>query len=72
MNDSCREKIDRPLRCLSSQYRRELLRVYVPYVENIWWQFMELERIRFLELMQDKEKWERYSTFSFISSRFQK
>lgn len=58
-----REKIDRPLRCLSSQYRRELLRVYVPYVENIWWQFMELERIRFLELMQDKEKWESFSSF---------
>ncbi|KAH0924343.1 hypothetical protein HID58_024361 [Brassica napus] len=58
-----REKIDRPFRCLSSQYRRELLRVYLPYVENICWQFMEVERIKLFNLMQDNEKWESFSSF---------
>ncbi|KAG2262079.1 hypothetical protein Bca52824_069158 [Brassica carinata] len=54
-----RERVDRPLRCLSSQYRRELVRVYLPYVENICWQFMEAERIRFNKLIQNKEKFQR-------------
>ncbi|KAG2262080.1 hypothetical protein Bca52824_069159 [Brassica carinata] len=52
-------RVDRPLRCLSSQYRRELVRVYLPYVENICWQFMEAERIRFNKLIQNKEKFQR-------------
>lgn len=72
MSDSCRERVDRPFRCLSSQYRRELVRVYLPYVETICWQFIEVERAGFSNLIQDKEEWQRYSTFTLIYSRFQK
>ncbi|KAF8113331.1 hypothetical protein N665_0051s0025 [Sinapis alba] len=58
-----RERVDRPLRCLSSQYRRELVRVYFPYVMNICWQFMGEEINRFSGLIQDKENWQSFSAF---------
>ncbi|CAH8323146.1 unnamed protein product [Eruca vesicaria subsp. sativa] len=58
-----REEVDRPFRCLSSQYRRELVRVYLPTVEYNCGQFMRDKIISFGRLIQDKENWQSFRSF---------
>ena len=49
----CREKPQRPFRCLDSQYRRELVRVYLTNVEGICRRFVEEKRERLSQLRED-------------------
>jgi hypothetical protein len=48
-----REKPQRPFRCLDSQYRRELVRVYLTNVEGICRRFVEEKRERLARLRED-------------------
>lgn len=59
----CRERADRPFRCLDSQYRRELVRVYLSNVEQICKRFVEEKRGKLGKLIEDKAKWSRYVVF---------
>ncbi|KAF8020997.1 hypothetical protein BT93_G1418 [Corymbia citriodora subsp. variegata] len=52
-----REKADRPFRCLDSQYRRELVRVYLTNVEQICRRFVEERRGKLGKLIEDKARW---------------
>jgi hypothetical protein len=56
----CREKADRPFRCLDCQYRRELVRVYLTNVEQICRRFVEERRGKLGKLLEDKNRWSRY------------
>ena len=56
----CREKADRPFRCLDCQYRRELVRVYLTNVEQICRRFVEERRSKLGKLIEDKARWSRY------------
>ena len=56
----CREKADRPFRCLDCQYRRELVRVYLTNVEQICRRFVEERRGKLGKLIEDKNRWSRY------------
>ncbi|KAI4373914.1 hypothetical protein MLD38_011972 [Melastoma candidum] len=58
-----REKADRPFRCLDSQYRRELLRVYLTNVEQICRRFVEDRRGNLSKLIEDKSRWSSFCTF---------
>ncbi|KAI4342690.1 hypothetical protein MLD38_027282 [Melastoma candidum] len=58
-----REKADRPFRCLDSQYRRELLRVYLSNVEQICRRFVEEKRGELGKLIEDKSRWSSFCTF---------
>ncbi|CAA7041425.1 unnamed protein product [Microthlaspi erraticum] len=49
------DRVDRPFRCLSSHYRRELLRVYLVNVEYICKHFFEERRSKLVRLIEDKE-----------------
>ena len=63
----CREKADRPFRCLDCQYRRELVRVYLTNVEQICRRFVEESRSKLGKLIEDKARWPRY-VFAFGTS----
>jgi hypothetical protein len=54
-----REKIVRPFRCLDGQYRRELIRVYLSNVEQIYRRFIDEKRRTFSRLIEDKLGWSR-------------
>ncbi|KAI4304006.1 hypothetical protein MLD38_039578 [Melastoma candidum] len=58
-----REKADRPFRCLDSQYRRELVRVYLSNVEQICRRFVEEKRGKLGKLIEDKSRWSSFCTF---------
>ncbi|XP_010442760.1 PREDICTED: MATH domain-containing protein At5g43560-like [Camelina sativa] len=52
-----RERVDRPFRCLDNDYRRELVRVYLPNVELIFRRFVQEKRSKLEKLMEDKARW---------------
>nr|CAB3464779.1 unnamed protein product [Digitaria exilis] len=52
-----REKVDRPFRCLDRPYRRELLRVYMAQVEQIYRRFIDERRTKLSKLIEDKMRW---------------
>ncbi|KAK4767565.1 hypothetical protein SAY86_015315 [Trapa natans] len=58
-----REKADRPFRCLDSQYRRELVRVYLTNVEQICRRFVEERRGKLVKLIEDKARWTSFCAF---------
>lgn len=58
-----RERADRPFRCLDTQYRRELVRVYLSNVEQICRRFVEERRGRLGKLIEDKVRWSSFRTF---------
>jgi hypothetical protein len=60
----CREKADRPFRCLDCQYRRELVRVYLTNVEQICRRFVEERRSKLGKLIDDNARWSRYFIFT--------
>ena len=62
----CRERAERPFRCLDCQYRRELVPEYLTNVERNYWQFLEEKRSKLGKLMYDKARWSRYCVFTFI------
>lgn len=60
--DSCRERVDRPFRCLDYEYRRELVTVFANLDLPLLW-FVEGLRRMCIGLIEDKLKWKWYSTF---------
>ncbi|PUZ54527.1 hypothetical protein GQ55_5G138900 [Panicum hallii var. hallii] len=58
-----REKADRPFRCLDRPYRRELLRVYMTNIEQIYRRFVEERRRKLIRLIDDKWKWSSFRAF---------
>ncbi|KAK3138322.1 hypothetical protein QOZ80_5AG0367340 [Eleusine coracana subsp. coracana] len=58
-----REKVDRPFRCLDRPYRRELLRVYMTNVEQIYRRFVEERRSKLSKLIEDKTRWSSFRAF---------
>ncbi|GFQ07466.1 math domain-containing protein at5g43560 [Phtheirospermum japonicum] len=58
-----RERADRLFRCLDSQYRRELVRVYFTSVEIVCRRFVEERRGKLVKLIQDKARWSSFRNF---------
>uniref|UniRef100_A0ACD5VSM8 Uncharacterized protein n=1 Tax=Avena sativa TaxID=4498 RepID=A0ACD5VSM8_AVESA len=58
-----REKVDRPFRCLDRPYRRELLRVYMTNIEQIYRRFVEEHRSKLTKLTEDKMRWSSFRAF---------
>ncbi|CAO2178049.1 unnamed protein product [Urochloa humidicola] len=58
-----REKADRPFRCLDRPYRRELLRVYMTNIEQIYRRFVEERRRKLIRLIDDDMKWPSFRAF---------
>ncbi|KAL5220234.1 hypothetical protein ABZP36_024947 [Zizania latifolia] len=58
-----REKVDRPFRCLDRPYRRELLRVYMMNIEQIYRRFVEEHRSKLSKLIEDKMRWSSFRAF---------
>ncbi|KAG2618273.1 TNF receptor-associated factor homolog 1a-like isoform X1 [Panicum virgatum] len=58
-----REKVDRPFRCLDRPYRRELLRVYMTQVEQIYRRFVEERRNKLSKLIEDTMRWSSFCGF---------
>ncbi|KAL6841510.1 hypothetical protein ACP4OV_028653 [Aristida adscensionis] len=58
-----REKVDRPFRCLDRPYRRELLRVYMTNVEQIYRRFVDERRSKLSKLIEDKMRWSSFRAF---------
>ncbi|XP_010483405.1 PREDICTED: MATH domain-containing protein At5g43560-like isoform X2 [Camelina sativa] len=58
-----RERVDRPFRCLDCGYRRELVRVYLPNVEQICRRFVEERRNKLGRLIEDKARWTSFGVF---------
>ncbi|KAI4368395.1 hypothetical protein MLD38_016955 [Melastoma candidum] len=58
-----REKAERPVRCLDSQYRRELVRVYLTNVEQICRRYVEDRRGNLGKLIEDKSRWSSFCAF---------
>ncbi|XP_062231819.1 TNF receptor-associated factor homolog 1a-like [Phragmites australis] len=58
-----REKVDRPFRCLDRPYRRELLRVYMTNVEQIYRRFVDEQRSKLSKLIEDKMRWSSFRAF---------
>lgn len=54
---------ERPFRCLDRQYRRELVRVYLTNVEQVFRSFFESQRDELRKLIDDKVKWLSFCTF---------
>lgn len=54
-----REAVGRPFRCLDSQYRRELVRVYLTNVEGICRRFVEEKREKLSKLVSDEVRFAR-------------
>lgn len=50
---ACRDRPQRPFKCLDGQYRRELLRVYLTNVEGIARRFVEEKRVQLQRLLDD-------------------
>ena len=50
---SCRDRPQRPFKCLDAQYRRELLRVYLANVEGIARRFVDEKRGQLQRLIDD-------------------
>jgi len=57
-----REKQNRPFRCLDTQYRRELVRVYLTNVEGICRRFMEERREKLAKLRECPESFREFWT----------
>ncbi|XP_076890706.1 TNF receptor-associated factor homolog 1a-like [Bidens hawaiensis] len=51
------ERVDRPFRCLASEYKRELARIYISSVEDICNKYVKETRGKLEELIQDKVRW---------------
>ena len=62
----CRERVDRPFRCLYRGYRRELVRVYLTNVVQHCRLFVEEKRSKLERLIEDKARWTRYFTLQLI------
>ncbi|GMH19965.1 hypothetical protein Nepgr_021806 [Nepenthes gracilis] len=58
-----REKADRLFRCLDYQYRRELVRVYLPNVELLCRDHVEERRGSLGKLLEDKTRWSGFCAF---------
>ncbi|TVU34913.1 hypothetical protein EJB05_16769 [Eragrostis curvula] len=58
-----REKADRPFRCLDRPYRRELLRVYMTNIEQIYRRVVEDRRSKLVKLIEDKMRWSSFRAF---------
>ncbi|KAL5229108.1 hypothetical protein ABZP36_017373 [Zizania latifolia] len=58
-----REKVDHPFRCLDRPYRRELLRVYMTNIEQIYRRFVEEHRSKLSKLIEDKMRWSSFRAF---------
>ncbi|XP_047072879.1 TNF receptor-associated factor homolog 1a-like [Lolium rigidum] len=58
-----REKVDRPFRCLDRLYRRELLRVYMTNIEQIYRRSVEEHRSKLTKLTEDKMRWSSFRAF---------
>ncbi|ERN01192.1 MATH domain-containing protein At5g43560 [Amborella trichopoda] len=58
-----REKSNRLFRCLDSQYRRELVRVYLTNVEGICRRFVEERRGKLGKLIEDEMRWSSFRAF---------
>ncbi|CAM0883395.1 unnamed protein product [Alopecurus aequalis] len=58
-----REKVDRPFCCLDRPYRRELLRVYMANIEQIYRRFVEEHRSKLTKLTEDKLSWSSFRAF---------
>uniref|UniRef100_A0A0D3EUP0 MATH domain-containing protein n=1 Tax=Oryza barthii TaxID=65489 RepID=A0A0D3EUP0_9ORYZ len=58
-----REKVDHPFRCLDRPYRRELLRVYMTNIEQIYRRFVEERRSKLCKLIEDKMRWSSFRAF---------
>ncbi|KAK3165604.1 hypothetical protein QOZ80_1AG0035330 [Eleusine coracana subsp. coracana] len=58
-----REKADRPFRCLDRPYRRELLRVYMTNIEQIYRRVVEDRRSKLIKLIEDKLRWSSFRAF---------
>ncbi|KAL6614405.1 hypothetical protein ACP70R_036675 [Stipagrostis hirtigluma subsp. patula] len=58
-----REKVDRPFRCLDRPYRRELLRVYMTNIEQIYHRFVHERRKKLVRLLDDKTNWSSFRAF---------
>ncbi|KAM3332910.1 hypothetical protein ACQJBY_028180 [Aegilops geniculata] len=58
-----REKVDHPFRCLERPYRRELLRVYMTNIEQIYHRFVEEHRSKLSNLIEDKMRWSGFCAF---------
>ncbi|KAK8555985.1 hypothetical protein V6N13_070057 [Hibiscus sabdariffa] len=57
------EKADYPFCCLDRQYRRELVRVYLTNVEQIYCRFLDDRRSNLGKFIQDKAKWSSFCAF---------
>ncbi|KAD5961882.1 hypothetical protein E3N88_13355 [Mikania micrantha] len=66
-----RERADRPFQCLHYQYRRELLCVYLPNVEQICRCFVEEKRGRLEKLIEDKFRWSSSLTTDLNNSKIE-
>ncbi|XP_073127678.1 TNF receptor-associated factor homolog 1a-like [Henckelia pumila] len=58
-----RDRADNLFRCLDTQYRRELIRVYLTNVEVICRHFTEKCRGKFMNLIEDKARWSSFRAF---------
>ncbi|XP_074294191.1 TNF receptor-associated factor homolog 1a [Silene latifolia] len=58
-----RKKKDRLFQCLDSRYRRDLLGVYFPSVEEKCQRFIEETRAKLRKLMEDKARWSSFCAF---------
>ncbi|CAH8251118.1 unnamed protein product [Arabidopsis lyrata] len=58
-----RERVDRPFRCLDCSYRRELIRVYLPNVDQNCRRFVEERRSKLGRLIEDKARWTSFGVF---------
>ncbi len=52
----CRDKPNKPFRCLDPQYRRELVRVYLTNVEGVCRRFCDEKRARLLWVTGEADK----------------
>ncbi|CAN8299312.1 unnamed protein product [Cochlearia groenlandica] len=58
-----RERVDRPFRCLDGNYRRELSRVYLINVEEVFRNFVDEKRSKLEKLVEDKARWTSFGVF---------
>ncbi|CAM8980307.1 unnamed protein product [Rhodiola kirilowii] len=58
-----REKANGPFRCLDLQYKRELARVYLAQVEQIFRRFVEERREKLVKLIENKARWSSFCSF---------
>uniref|UniRef100_A0A3Q7GWG1 Uncharacterized protein n=2 Tax=Solanum lycopersicum TaxID=4081 RepID=A0A3Q7GWG1_SOLLC len=58
-----RERADRPFHCLDSQYRREIVGVYLTNVEKICLHFVEEQRGKLGKFIGDKARWPSFCAF---------